>query len=196
MLFLGKNVGLLLNFAREYLMRDLKGKCEEFLCRYIAKIRLPRGRWPHPGNSELLDLLVVACDYDLENLQKAIIPKATNYPLSHLEKYFSRIKPTIVIYLQNLMLRKYAPTSIDVKQEDDSHDRRRLTQSGLCYACTISTRYKCSRCNDYLCNNCAEDDNYCGTAAAFRPQKVCNFCKKQACECGANVLQQVMKLVK
>ena len=163
-------------------MTELKDKFSQYVCKRVPELKVT--------DSGLMDLLVVACDHDMEAQLEALIPKVVNLPLSHLEKYFTRIKPAVVIYIQNLMLRKFAPISIDMSSGINGHNFVSMGDGSHCFYCQgLSTTSRCKTCQ-YICNTCASI-RLCSAPA----QKVCNFCNKsEVCECGSAVLKKIMDM--
>ena len=162
-------------------MTELKDKCSQFLGKRVAELK--------PTDSALMDLLVVASDHDMKALLGAIIPKVINLPLSDLEKYFDRIKPSVVILLQKLMLLKYAPRSVTVGSANILHNLVSILIDACSY-CGFASVSQCITCGHILCNGCIPT-RLCSAA----PPKPCNFCKKSGtCECGSEELKKIMNM--
>lgn len=85
-----ENYGFLLDLAKEYMMRNLTGKCEKFLMNVVGD--LPHGltrSQPHTLYTDkfeldCLDLLDIAQNYGLYSLKKACIEKAKGLSLAYL----------------------------------------------------------------------------------------------------------------
>ena len=78
------NYGFLLDLAKEYMMTKLKKKCESYL---LTKVYEPVYGGLYTPTSECLDLLGIAQDYELENLQSACINAAQGLFLSELKSH-------------------------------------------------------------------------------------------------------------
>ncbi len=75
----GNNHPFLLNLAKEYMMKKLTGKCEEYLISCL--------RWPHQSPLLCLDLLETAQYYILERLQEVCIEQAQSISFWELKNH-------------------------------------------------------------------------------------------------------------
>ena len=135
---------------------------------------------------------MVVSEFDMEDLQKLIIPKVANQRLADLEKYFGRIKPSAIVCLQNLMLRKFAPQVVAWKHK---------VGAGTRYVCRVCERVNanfCFLCRTGICVTCNTGMGV-GYAVCKAAGKTCSFCDDKGdgvCECGAEELQKVMEIMK
>lgn len=85
-----ENYAFLLDLAKEYMMRNLTGKCEKFLMNVIENLPhgLIRSRhhtlYTDKFKLDCLDLLDIAQNYGLYSLKQACLEKAKGSSLGHL----------------------------------------------------------------------------------------------------------------
>lgn len=124
----GHNYYFLLSLAEEYMMEALTAKCEEYLLNCL--------RWPHQSPLLCLDLLGIAQDYGLNDLQMVCIHQASKisfWKLKNDSKYtninFSNYQKIVEGMIERLELEsRHLEKALNAMQEKILQLRSKQTQ--------------------------------------------------------------------
>ncbi len=164
-----ENLNILLSFAKEYLMPDLMERCEHFLQEKSNKLG--------PSDPEHLNLLVIASTHNLSGLARVLIPKVANFSVGDIEKYYGIIKPSLLMCVQGVMLRRYVPGMSGGPLV--RHHVTKPVKYTYCASCGRKDKCgPCAFCTGVLCAECAA-----GYVCGSEKPKLCHYCGAKNCTC-------------
>jgi hypothetical protein len=172
-----ENVDLLLGFAEEYQLAELRGRCEDFLQRKLASIRA--------GELELLELLLLASKHRLGDLLRELLPKCLNFSLAELAMVKERLRPNVLPALYECMLHKWVDGDEAAAAEADSSPPGKKPHNWhhCCNFSGFGSLGGGSR-NNHICSHC-KAMFHCGhgVLCGHCTRHFCHACQPKAKQC-------------